>query len=266
MDRHLKAKFDRLVDYLGNYEKVGVACSGGVDSTFLAYACCRALGPGRVVVLFGDSKLQSSELRTSIVERLSKDLGDRVQIEKIQVDPFSREAFVKNGSDRCYVCKKYIFLIFFEYLAKLKVPVLFDGTNSDDLHDDRPGLKALEELGVISPLVETSFLKNDIRRAASALGLFCADLPSNSCLATRIENLTPIDDKLLHSIEAMERFLHERGYHGCRVRPRSEAAFIEVLSDDIEKISEEGERRLITSYFQQNGYTTVMLELQGRKC
>ncbi len=264
MEGYLKDKFDRLIDYLSNYERIGVACSGGVDSTFLAYACCRALGPEKVCILFGDSKLQPSALRSSIEDRLAKDLGEGVQIEKIMVDPFSQAAFVKNTGDRCYVCKKHIFVQFFKRLEKLKVPVLFDGTNCDDLHDDRPGLKALEELGVISPLVETSFYKKDIRLAASALGLACADLPSNSCLATRIENQTPIDDKLLRSIDAMERFLHERGYHGCRVRPRSGMVFIEVLSEDIERISEESERKSIVSYYQQNGYSVVMLNLQGR--
>lgn len=265
MDGHLKDKFDLLIDYLSNYDRIGVACSGGVDSTFLAYACCRALGPERVFILFGDSRLQPSTLRTSIEDRLAKDLGEGVRIEKIPVDPFSQAAFVKNAGDRCYVCKKYIFTKFFERLEKLRVPVLFDGTNCDDLHEDRPGLKALEELGVISPLVETSFHKKDIRMAASALGLVCADLPSNSCLATRIEKQTPIDNNQLRSIDAMERFLHERGYHGCRVRPRSGMVFIELLSEDIEKISEEGERRSIVSYYQQNGYGVVMLDLQGRK-
>lgn len=265
MDRHLKDKFNRLIDYLSGYDSVGVACSGGVDSTFLAYACCLALGPERVVILFGDSKLQPKELRTSIEDRLVKDLGEGIRFEKIQVDPFSQAAFVKNNRDRCYVCKKHIYLQFIECLERLKVPALFDGTNCDDLHDDRPGLKALEELGVISPLVEASFHKMDIRHATSALGLACADLPSNSCLATRIENHKPIDDQLLRSIETMEHFLHERGYYGCRVRPRSGTVFIELLSEDIERISDEGERQSIVSYFQRNGYGVVMLNLQGRK-
>ncbi|MEN8809289.1 MAG: ATP-dependent sacrificial sulfur transferase LarE [Desulfobacterales bacterium] len=266
MNRNLQDKFDGLIDYLGNYDKVGVACSGGVDSTLLAYACCRALGPERVVILFGDSRLQSTELRVSIEERLTRDLGEGIRIEKIKVDPFSQAAFVKNAGDRCYVCKKNIFRQFIEHLDKLGIPVLFDGTNCDDLHEDRPGLKALEELGVISPLVEASFHKKDIRLAASALGLVCADLPSNSCLATRIEKQTPIDDKLLRSIDAMERFLQKRGYHGCRVRPRTGMVFIELLSKDIERISETGERESIVSYFQRNGYGAVMLDLQGRKC
>lgn len=265
MDPRVKKKYEELITYLGTFDRVGVACSGGVDSTFLAHSCCRALGSDRVVVLFGDSTLQSSDLRNSIEGRLARDLGTEVQIKKILVDPFGQAAFKKNARDRCYVCKKYIFQQFLDVLAGLKVPVLFDGTNRDDLQEDRPGLKALEELEIISPLVTADFGKEDIRLAASALGLTCADLPSNSCLATRIETNTAIEEDTLRSVESLESFLHERGYHGCRVRPRSGTVFIEVLSEDIEKIVERDERGAIVSYFQENGYPSVMLDLKGRK-
>lgn len=265
MDTDLQGKFDDLLDHLGSYQKVGVACSGGVDSTFLAHACCRALGPDNVIILFGDSKLQSSELRSTIEERLAKDLGPDVQVRKIEVDPFSQAAFVKNARNRCYVCKKHIYAEFLDYLSSLEISVLFDGTNRDDLQDERPGLKAIEELGIVSPLVTAGFHKEDIRRAAQALGLACADLPSNSCLATRIETDTAIDDQHLRAIEAMESYLHDRGYHGCRVRPRSNKVFIELLAEDIEKIAKLQERSSIIAYFQENGYDVVMLELGGRK-
>lgn len=264
MDTRLQRKYDGLLDQLSSYQSVGVACSGGVDSTFLAHACCRALGMDKVVILFGDSKLQSSELRHTIEERLARDLGPEVQVQKIAVDPFSQAAFIKNARDRCYVCKTYIFNKFLDYLTSLEISVLFDGTNCDDLQDDRPGLKALEELGVVSPLVTAGFHKEDIRRVAKALGLVCADLPSNSCLATRIETDTAIDDQHLRSIEAMESYLHDRGYHGCRVRPRSKKVYIELLAEDIEKISKPQERSSIITYFQENGYDVVMLELGGR--
>lgn len=265
MDDRIKEKHEALITYLSNFDRVGVACSGGVDSTFLAHACCRALGPDRVVILFGDSALQASELRNSIETRLATDLGAEVQVKKVLVDPFSQAAFKKNANDRCYICKKFIFQHFLDVLSSLNMTVLFDGTNRDDLHEDRPGLKALEELGIISPLVTAGFAKEDIRLAASALGLSCADLPSNSCLATRAEPNTTLDQDRLRSIEKLESFLHERGYHGCRVRPRSGAVFVEVLSEDIDKIVEPSERGAIIAYFQQNGYPSVLLDLQGRK-
>ncbi len=264
MDEQLQRKYDDLIDYLRGFEKVGVACSGGVDSTFLANCCCQALGAENVIVVFGDSDLQSTKLRQSIEERLARDVHPAVRIEQIQVDPFSNAAFVKNPRDRCYICKTHIFKRFLEVLADLAIDVLCDGTNCDDLQDDRPGLKALEELGVVSPLVQTGFTKQDIRNAAASLGLQCADLPSNSCLATRIETDTSLDPGKLQAIEAMEDFLHGRGYHGCRVRPRAEKIILEFLAEDINRVADPLERRQIMTYFQDIGYHTVLLDLKGR--
>ena len=133
MDQRLKKKYDDLLAYLNTFEKVGVACSGGVDSTFLANSCCRALGPDNVIVVFGDSDLQSTELRQTIDERLARDVNPAVRVEKIRVDPFSSGAFVKNSRDRCYICKTYIFSKFLDFLAELNIEVLCDGTNCDDL-------------------------------------------------------------------------------------------------------------------------------------
>lgn len=265
MDNRLQRKYDHLTGYLSDYRKVGIACSGGVDSTFLAHVCCRVLGPENVVVLFGDSKLQSSKLRDSIQDRLARDLGAGVAVRKIPVDPFNLAAFVMNAKNRCYVCKKHIYQQFLDVLADLQISVLFDGTNCDDFNEERPGHKAIEELGIVSPLVEAGFYKKDIRDAAAEFGLLCANLPSNSCLATRIETDTAIDEEELRTIEALESFLHNRGYHGCRVRPRSDKVIVELLSDDIVKIAEPHERTSIISYFQDNGYDVVMLDLKGRR-
>jgi uncharacterized protein len=265
MDIQLQRKYEDLIRFLSGYRKVGVACSGGVDSTFLASACVRALGPDKVVILFGDSKLQSTELRRTIEDRLANELGNKVLVRKVAVDPFSQAAFIKNSRDRCYICKTHIYREFLDELTSIEADVLLDGTNCDDLQDDRPGLKALEELGIVSPLVGAGFHKEDIRRAAESLGLNCADLPSNSCLATRIETGTDIVDEKLRSIEAMEGFLHRCGYHGCRVRPRGTRVIVEILSDDIARIAESSERNKIITYFQNHGYTAVLLDLQGRR-
>lgn len=265
MDDRIKKKYDDLIRSLSGYRKVGVACSGGVDSTFLAHACVQALGPEKVIILFGDSKLQAAELRQSIEERLVRELGEKVKVIMVAVDPFSQAAFVKNSRDRCYICKTHIYREFLDAAASFEADELLDGTNCDDLHDDRPGLKALEELGIVSPLVEAGFHKEEIRRAAQSLGLQCADLPSNSCLATRIETDSAIEEETLRSIEAMEGFLHRRGYHGCRVRPRDGRVIVEILSADIEAIAEPTERKKIIAYFQSHGYDAVLLDLHGRR-
>jgi len=117
---------------------------------------------------------------------------------------------------------------------------------------------------LLSPLVEAGFTKSDIRTAASEFGLGNASLPSNSCLATRIETNTTIIDTRLREIEVLESFLINRGYQGCRVRPRSNKVIIEIQQGDFPKISQTGEREAITSYFQDNGYPRVLLELGGR--
>ena len=265
MNEQLRSKYDDLIRSLSAYRKVGVACSGGVDSTFLAYACVQALGPDKVIILFGDSALQSNDLRHTIEDRLASEVGETVQILKVSVDPFSQAAFVKNRRDRCYICKTHIFQEFLEVLSSFETDVLLDGTNCDDLQDDRPGLKALEELGIISPLVEAGFHKVEIRHAAESFGLACADLPSNSCLATRIETDNAIEEEKLRAIEAMEGFLHRCGYHGCRVRPRGNKVIVEILSEDIARIAEIPERVKIIAYFQDHGYDAVLLNLEGRR-
>ena len=130
---------------------------------------------------------------------------------------------------------------------------------------DLPELPALEELRIVSPLVPAGFHNEEIRSAAESLGLRCADLPSNSCLATRIEPDSAIDAEQLRSIEAMEGFLHQRGYLGVRVRPRQRRVVIEILSEDIIRIAEPHERNEIITYFQGHGYDAVLLDLHGRR-
>lgn len=264
MDRDIQLKYDSLAGHLRAFERVGVACSGGIDSTFLAYACVQSLGPENVIILFGDSKLQAQTLRHTIEKRLSKELGMGVAVKKIPVDPFSQAAFVKNTKERCYLCKKHVYRQFLDYLHGLGIEVLLDGTNCDDLREDRPGLKALEELQVIKPLVQAGFHKHEIRLAAAEIGISYANLPSNSCLATRIEPHHDIGEDLLRSIEEMESFLHGRGYHGCRVRPRGETVVVEVIAEELERITSARERLEIIEYFKLHGHHVVLLDLKGR--
>lgn len=264
MDHQIQLKYDALTRYLNPFKRVGVACSGGIDSTFLTYVCVQVLGPENVTILFGDSQLQTQLLRRTIRERLSQELGPGVHIEKIPVDPFSQAAFVRNTKERCYICKSHVYRQFLDHLKSLGIEALLDGTNCDDLQEDRPGLKALEELQVITPLVEAGFHKKEIRLAAAQVGISYADLPSNSCLATRIESQHPIEVELMRSIEEMEIFLHARGYQGCRVRPRGGAVTVEVLAEDLERFVSTSERMEIIDYFKIHGHNVVVLDLKGR--
>lgn len=265
MNHSLQLKVERLISYLQSFDRVGVACSGGVDSTVLARACTTALGVDRTVVLFADSALLSTELRGSVETFLKGELGADLRFVNVPVDPFSHPEFSRNSRKRCYICKTHIYRRFLEHLGSAGIAVLLDGTNCDDLHEDRPGLQALRELGIITPLVEAGFSKSDVRELAENWGLSNARLPSNSCLATRIEPHTEISATSLREIEKHESFLHQCGFQGCRVRTRTELAIIEILSEDVSRMLDEIERDRIVAYFQDNGYGRVLLDLAGRK-
>lgn len=265
MNRSLQLKLEQLITYLQRFERVGVACSGGVDSTVLAHACIEALGFGRVVAMFADSALLSGELRGSVEAFLKNELGADLRFTSVAVDPFSHAEFCRNSRKRCYICKTHIYRSFLDHLGSIGIDVLLDGTNCDDLGEDRPGLLALKELGIITPLVAAGFSKSDVREAAAQWGLSNARLPSNSCLATRLEPNTEISDTGLREIEKHESFLHRHGFQGCRVRTRTGQVIIEVLSEDVSRLSKDTERNRIVDYFQENGYRRVLLDLAGRK-
>ena len=264
MNKQLSKKFERLTSYLRRFDRVGVACSGGVDSTFLAHACCTTLGARNVHLLFADSVLLPANLRDSIETFLRAELGEDIRFSRIGVDPFSLGGFAQNPANRCYICKKHIYERFLEQLYKEGLSLLMDGTNCDDLQQDRPGLQAIQELKIITPLVEAGFSKSDVRAAAAHFGLANAQLPANSCLATRLAPHGGISDQQLRIVERLESFLHDRGYHGCRVKPRKETVIIEVRSEDLGRICRPGEREPIVSHFQGNGFDRVLLSLVGK--
>jgi len=266
MNSGLRRKLEHLKEYLKTFDRVGVACSGGVDSTVLAYACKEVLGHDRIVVVFGDSPLLTAELRDSIESFLNTELGADLRFKRIFVDPFSKPEFCRNSQTRCYICKSHIYQRFLEHLAEEDINILFDGTNCDDLGEDRPGLRALEELGIVKPLVEAGLYKSDVRELAAFWGLGNANLPSNSCLATRLAPGTEISGEKLRRIEAFESFLHQRGYQGCRVRTRDGGVVVEILSEDLSRIVKAAERSRIVAYFRDNGYPHVWLDLVGRNC
>lgn len=264
MKRELKDKYTFLLNYIRQFDRIGVACSGGVDSTLLAYACWEALGADRVVLLFANSCLLAADVRTNISRIVRDTLPGQVAFERIDLDTLMDQNFTRNDENRCYVCKKRIYNALFSRLKERDIVHLCDGTNCDDLEQDRPGLKAIKELEVLTPLVEAGYRKSDVRNTAAALGLENAHLPANSCLATRIEPLTTITEAKLREIESLELFLQKRGYDGCRVRPREKMVILEVRSTDLVRITSPHERQAIISYFQQNGYSSVVIELSGR--
>lgn len=256
-------RFARLVEFFLRYERVAVAYSGGVDSTLTLSAAVIALGGNGVLPLYAVSPLSSAAAVAGARSVFAENYPSAA-LREIPVDPLLWPGFVHNGEDRCYVCKKQLYTIFKEIMASEGYAVLVDGTNRDDLQEQRPGLKALRELQVVTPLADMGLTKHEVRLLAMQAGLSNWDLPSNSCLATRVEHGRPIVEQTLRTIEKAETFLCERGYLGCRVRPREGFVVIEVQEKDVASFAEDGNRRAVRAYFQGLMAGPIMLNLTGK--
>jgi pyridinium-3,5-biscarboxylic acid mononucleotide sulfurtransferase len=258
-------KYDHLQKILRTFSGVAVAFSGGIDSTFLLHAACEALGKGRVVALYGVSCLLPAHSIQSALHIFERYFSGTAKLRQIELQPLLWNEFVNNDGDRCYYCKKRTYSIFKTEMKKEGEFCLLDGTNTDDLNEHRPGLRAIKELGVQTPLVTAGFHKSEIRNLARSIGHENHDLPSNSCLATRIALNVPITAEALRRIGNAEYFLQNRGFHGCRVRPDAKWTIIEVNADDFERITLPENRKSILHYFQSIGLSRVVLDLHGRE-
>jgi pyridinium-3,5-biscarboxylic acid mononucleotide sulfurtransferase len=264
-DDQLIKKHKYLEDILQGLDRVAVAFSGGVDSTFLLYTAADTLSADRVTALFADSRLVPSPARENAFRIFERYFKDRVELKKVEIDPLGWQGFSSNPADRCYLCKKKIYSIFLVEMQKAGVATLIDGTNMDDLAQDRPGFRAIQELGVITPLAQAGLTKADIRRLAHRAGLDNYDLPSNSCLATRIETATPLSVEILQLVDKAERFLMEKGFPGSRVRPLGKRTVIEVGRNDLDKLVLQNNRLDICHYFKSLGLEHPVLDLEGRQ-
>lgn len=257
-------RFGKLVEMLQQYEKIAVAFSGGVDSTLMLHAAISALGQERVVALYALSTLNSAETIANTRAVFSRNFPKEAVLREIEVFPLRWQQFVLNTRERCYVCKKQMYTALLASMDCEGSIILMDGTNVDDLQEERPGLKAIREMQVRTPLVDVGLTKQDIRKIAKSIGLSNFDLPSNSCLATRIQQDKPIDEKTLRIIESAENFLHKRGFFGCRVRIGDTSFLIEVQEKDFAAFVEGGNRAAVRFYFQALKIGPVMLSLAGR--
>ncbi len=258
------AKFAKLHELLQQYEKIAVAFSGGVDSTLLLHAAIHALGRERVVALYALSTLNSAEAIAGTRATFSGNFAKGAVLREVEVFPLFWQDFVLNTRQRCYFCKKKMYAALQDAMSAEGCFVLADGTNVDDVREGRPGLQAIREMQVRTPLVEVGLTKAEIRRVAENIGLSNFDLPANSCLATRIQQDEPIAEKTLRTIEMAEQFLHNRGFQGCRVRIGDTSLVVEVQEKDFGAFVEGSNRAAVQSYFQSLQIGPVMLSLAGR--
>lgn len=254
----MESKYQQLCALLKKADKIAVAYSGGVDSSFLLKAAVDSISSDNVTAVFARSVLQKPETMEGALSRVLE-FGCIVKV--IDFSPLSCREIVSNTPKRCYFCKKYIYEAFLEAVPGF---LLVDGTNTDDLKKDRPGLQALKELRIRMPLVEVSLTKKEIRALSRALGLSIWDLPSESCLATRIPTGTFLNIEALERVALGERFLTDIGFQGCRVRFEEQGVVISIHEKDFVKIAEKHIRKQILSFFLNCCHGKVLLDFSGR--
>jgi uncharacterized protein len=234
-----------------------VAFSGGVDSTFLAFVASRELGDRALAVTALSETFSSLEREGASC--LARELGLRHRT--VETSELGIPGFAHNPPDRCYHCKRELFGKLKGIAAEEGLPFVADGTNADDLADYRPGRRALEELGVLSPLLEVGLGKEEVRALSRGLGLPTWDKPAYACLASRFPYGEEITVEKLARVDAAERFLRESGFPHVRVRYASETARIEVPAEEIERLVSERER--LARGVRAAGFTYVAVDLDG---
>jgi uncharacterized protein len=254
----LDEKYQKLLAILVRLDAAAVAFSGGVDSSFLCYAAREALGDRAVAVTVHSPLLPQSEREDAA--RVAAQVGiEHILVEEEDLD----EEVAANPRNRCYHCKKLEFGAIRAAAETRGIRVVLDGSNLDDLGDYRPGLKALEELGVLSPLREAGLRKHDIRALSRRFELPTWDKPAFACLASRIPYGERIDREKLSRVEAAETALRDAGIRQARVRLHGDIARIEVAPEERRRFFDEAFMDRIAAAVKGCGFLYVALELEG---
>lgn len=255
MSERLNQKYERLLALLRSFKSAAVAYSGGVDSSFLLAASKEA--PIKKLTAFTMKRGYFTEREFNEAKSFADKYGVLFQVFELPIGPEVRE----NLPDRCYHCKTSTFGKFQEEMKIQGYDVLLDGTNADDLGEYRPGLKAVKEHGVRSPLAEAGLSKKEIRQIMKAKRVPGHDKPANTCLVTRFPYHTTITDEALRQIEDAENFLINLGYPDVRVRKHNDLARIEVSPSHLHHLLNHAEA--ITSYLKEKGFKHVCVDLMG---
>jgi uncharacterized protein len=250
-------KFDMLLNWLSRLENAAVAFSGGVDSTFVLAAAQQALGNKVFALTVKTPYIPEWELAEAIA--YCKENGINHRIVHADILP----EIMNNPENRCYLCKRHLFILLREVAKKEGFNYLLDGTNFDDSAVYRPGLAALKELGIVSPLLENGITKTEIRHFSAKMGLPTAEKPSYACLLTRLPYNYPVKADELKRIEKAERFLVSMGYPSSRVRNHGNIARIEVEKERMADLLSAKETTKLISYFHSLGYEFITIDLEG---
>jgi pyridinium-3,5-biscarboxylic acid mononucleotide sulfurtransferase len=255
----LTEKLDRLHHIVADMRSVLVAFSGGIDSTLVLKIAHDALGPQAVGITAVSATYPAGELESAI--RTAREIG--AQHEIVSTDQLAIPAFVENDASRCFHCKTDLYRLMEGLRAARLMQWILDGTNLDDLGDDRPGIKAAREWQVRSPLVEAGFTKSEVRAAAQTLGLSAWDKPAAACLSSRIPRGIPITVERLRRVEEAEAILLSEGFRHVRVRDHGDIARIEVAPEEFARLNQPALRSSISARLREAGFRFVCVDLEG---
>ena len=252
-----KVKEEKVIERLRGLDSAIIAFSGGVDSSYLAFLAQRHMDHPPILATAVSPSTSSLQKRL-VREFLEEYGGEHVLLETREMDD---ERYRENSPERCYFCKRVILGQIGQLREETRSAYLLDGSNADDRDDYRPGAKAVNEFGIISPLAEAGMTKQDIRDRSRAHGLKTWDLPSMPCLASRIPYGIPITERAFRMIEDSEEFIRELGFKTFRVRHHDDLARIEVAIEEMERMLAPGVMGKIDSGLKAIGYKYAALNM-----
>lgn len=255
----LEIKYERLKGEIKRLGKVVVAFSGGVDSTFLLDTAVKVLGEHCLAVAVDSPFVKRDSLESAYA--FARLRG--VRLETLKWDALSCQEVALNGPDRCYYCKKEMFSLIKRLARDLGFHGVIEGTNREDENDFRPGLRALKELNVISPLNLCGFYKDEIRTLSVRHGIPGWDRPAESCLATRFPFGRSITPEGLVQVERAEAYLRALGFAQCRVRHHGDVARIELPEREMMRFLETAKKEKVFDRFREMGFLFTALDLRG---
>jgi len=259
MNKELLDKYEELKKYIASFESVAIAFSSGVDSTFLLYAAKESLGDNVIAITATSCSFPKRELNEA------KEYCDKLGIRHfiIESEELKIEGFSNNPKNRCYLCKRELFEKIGKVAKENGIKEIAEGSNIDDNGDYRPGLQAVAELGVKSPLRHVGFVKQDIRDLSEYLGIPTWNKQSFACLSSRFPYGELISEKKLKMVDNAEQLLLDMGFHQLRVRIHGDVARIELMPDEFPKFMEETIRTTVYKKFKEYGFSYVALDVLG---